>query len=81
MKQQKHHSRIEPRGLSREEAAGYIGVSPSLLDQMVADGRMPQPKAINSRIVWDRRELDPAFAAIPNRDQQPTNADEWEPAH
>jgi len=39
-------------GLSRAEAAEYIGVGVSLFDQMVADGRMPQPKLINTRKVW-----------------------------
>jgi len=41
------------RGLSRIEAAGYVGVSPSLFDLMVQDGRMPGPKLINTRTVWD----------------------------
>jgi predicted DNA-binding transcriptional regulator AlpA len=58
--------RVEPRGLARVEAADYVGVSPSLFDQMVKDGRMPQPKRINSRTVWDRRRLDEAFEALPD---------------
>jgi integrase len=40
-------------------------VSPSLFDEMVKDGRMPAPKRINSRIVWDRRQLDRAFDDLP----------------
>lgn len=60
------HQRVEPRGLSRAEAADYVGVSVSLFDAMVKDGRMPQPKRINSRIVWDRRRLDEAFDALPD---------------
>ena len=56
--------KIEPRGLSRIQAAAYIGVSPSLFDEMVKDGRMPQPKRINSRVVWDKRLLDEAFEAL-----------------
>jgi excisionase family DNA binding protein len=55
-----------PRGLSRVEAARYIGVSPSLFDEMVKDGRMPAPKPINSRRVWDRLKLDDAFEALPD---------------
>lgn len=55
-----------PRGLSRAQAAAYIGVSASLFDQMVLDGRMPGPKAANKRRVWDRLALDEAFAALPN---------------
>lgn len=54
------------RGLSRTAAAHYIGVSPSLFDQMVADGRMPSPKRINSRTVWDRVKLDLAFECLPD---------------
>jgi predicted DNA-binding transcriptional regulator AlpA len=62
------HQRVEPRGLSRVEAADYVGVSVSLFDEMVKDGRMPQPKRINSRTVWDRRRLDEAFDALPDTD-------------
>jgi len=59
---------LPPRGLSRVEAAQYIGVSPSLFDEMVKDGRMPPPKPINSRKVWDRLKLDQAFEALPDLD-------------
>jgi predicted DNA-binding transcriptional regulator AlpA len=48
---------IEPRGLSRVRAAAYVGVSPSLFDEMVSDGRMPSPKMINNRRVWDVASL------------------------
>lgn len=57
---------LPPRGLCRVQAAAYIGVSPTLFDEMVADGRMPKPKRINTRTVWDIRQLDIAFDAIPN---------------
>ena len=55
---------LAPRGLSRVQAAAYIGVSPSLFDEMVKDGRMPEPTRINARTVWDRVKLDDAFAAL-----------------
>lgn len=54
----------EKRGLSRVEAAAYIGVSPSLFDEMVDDRRMPNPKSANARKLWDRRKLDRAFDAL-----------------
>lgn len=57
---------LAPRGLSRVQAAAYIGVSPSLFDEMVQDGRMPKAKRINARTVWDRIQLDAAFAALPD---------------
>jgi hypothetical protein len=59
-------SSLPPRGLSRVEAAEYIGVSATKFDQMVVDGRMPKPKRIDGRVVWDRLQLDMAFAALPN---------------
>ena len=62
--------RIVPRGLSRGEAAVYIGVGTSKFDEMVGDGRMPPPKRIDSRKVWDRRRLDEAFEALPGDDDQ-----------
>ena len=37
---------LAPRGLSLVQAAAYIGVSPSLFDEMVRDGRMPKAKRV-----------------------------------
>jgi len=66
---------LEPRGLNRVKAAAYVGVSPTLFDEMVDDGRMPQPKTVNSRRVWDRKQLDEAFEALPTRD----DPNPWDP--
>ena len=54
-------------------AAEYIGIGLSKFDQLVADGRMPGPKLIDGRKVWDRYELDLAFDALPSAD----DANEW----
>jgi predicted DNA-binding transcriptional regulator AlpA len=67
------------RGLSRERAAAWVGVSATKFDEMVKDGRMPGPKVIDARIVWDRYRLDEAFEALPDRDQAATN-DDWRAA-
>lgn len=64
------------RGLNRAQAASYIGVSPSLFDKLVADGRMPPPKRINSRTVWDRWTIDKAFDLLPGGTL--SSEDEWE---
>jgi len=69
--------RISPRGLSRKEAANYIGVSPSLFDEMVRDGRMPRPIRINSRTVWDIRELDDAFDGLKDNNETAPNDSDW----
>ena len=52
-------TRPQPRrGLSREEAAVYIGVSPGKFDKLIANHRMPRARCIDGRKVWDVRELD-----------------------
>ncbi len=35
---------------------------------------MPAPKVANARRIWDRRELDVAFDALPKKDE----ADPWD---
>lgn len=60
---------LPPRGLCRAEAAAYVGISPNMFDQVVEDGRMPGPKRINTRKVWDRLALDIAFASLPGEDE------------
>jgi len=59
------HSAILRRGLSRTEAAIYVGVSTTKFDQMIVDGRMPKPRRIDARRVWDIRALDQAFDSLP----------------
>jgi hypothetical protein len=54
-----------PRGLSRDEAARYIGVGPTKFDEMIAQHLMPGPKRVGKRIIWDRVALDLAFNALP----------------
>ena len=70
---------IQPQdrlGLSRVEAAEYVGIGASLFDEMVNDGRMPQPKLINSRKVWSRLKIEKAFAELPE-DGQVGESDNW----
>src|SRR5215472_11926440 len=57
---------LPPRGLSRAQAAEYIGVGVTKFDEMVGDGRMPRPMRIDGRTVWDRIKLDEAFDALDN---------------
>lgn len=57
---------LPPRGLCRNVASQYIGISPSKFDQMVSDGRMPTAKRIDGRKVWDRDAIDAAFNALPD---------------
>jgi predicted DNA-binding transcriptional regulator AlpA len=66
---------VPRRGLSREEAAMYIGISPSKFDELVADGSMPPPVRIGSRKIWDIRQLDLAFDALAMENAAPNS---WE---
>ena len=64
----------ETRGRGRVAAANYVGVGLTKFDEMVADGRMPQPRKADTRLVWDVYELDAAFEALPQRGQQASTA-------
>jgi predicted DNA-binding transcriptional regulator AlpA len=66
---------LAPRGLSRAQSAEYVGVGVTKFDEMVGDGRMPKPKRIDGRNVWDRVKLDEAFAALDDG-AEPKN--EWD---
>lgn len=59
-----------PRGLAREEAARYIGVGVTKFDQMVSDNRMPRPKRVDGRVIWDRVKLEVAFADLPGDEEE-----------
>ena len=56
---------LQRRGLSRIEAAVYLGISPSKFDELRKDGRVSPARLIDGRKVWDVRELDFAFEAFP----------------
>ena len=57
---------IPRRGLSRAEAAMYLGISASKFDELVRDGRMPGSKRIDGRKIWDVHQLDLAFDSLPD---------------
>ena len=70
-------SEIRPvprRGLSRAEAAMYVGISAAKFDELVSDGRMPAPVLIDRRKVWDIRAIDLAFDTLPTE----TGPNSWE---
>jgi hypothetical protein len=69
---------IPRRGLSREESAMYLGISPSKFDQLRADGRVGPAKVIDGRKIWDIRVLDELFDALPEEPNEA--ADDWDVA-
>jgi hypothetical protein len=70
-----------PRGLRREQAAFYMGISPSKFDLERKAGRIPPPKPLFGGVmVYDRYELDLLFdssvAMIAANDNN-----EWDSVH
>lgn len=59
---------ISPRGLSRAQAAAYIGVSPGKFDTLVESGAMPKPRKMGDRLTWDRQDLDTFYGRLPYSD-------------
>jgi hypothetical protein len=60
---------LPPRGLSRVEAAAYVGVGPTLFDRAVKDRLMPKPFRLYGRVLWCRRKLDAALDALAGEEE------------
>lgn len=70
------------RGFSEMEAAGYLSLSPSFFRQLVIANKMPRPRLIGARRVFDIQELDAAFKAMPREggeteDEAPDSMADW----
>jgi len=63
-------------GLGQIEAAAAIGVSASKFRALVKDGRMPSPRRIDGRTIWDVDELRAAFKALPHEGEM-ERANSW----
>lgn len=66
-------------GLSRKQAAVYVGVGVDLFDTLVKNGGLPQPVRLGSRLVWDRRRLDAAFDKLQGLSPALTGGDDVDP--
>ena len=65
-----------PRIMRRENAAQYLGISPSILDKEVAAGTLPKPIPITGSIRgWVRDDLD---AWIDDRRNIQNTVNEWD---
>src|SRR5450759_201297 len=56
---------LRRRDLSRGEAAMYLGISGSTFDEMRSTGQIEPPRLIKGRKLWDIRDLDMTFDALP----------------
>jgi predicted DNA-binding transcriptional regulator AlpA len=75
---------IQPRLISRRDAAAYLGIGATTFDRLVAMETMPKPIAIGKRRVWDLRQIDAAIDELPEAElpsQTTQAADPYEDVH
>lgn len=65
------------RGLRREEAAIYVGVSARKFDEWVARGVMPKPKRQDGIVLWDVERLGLFFDALPDEEAMIDPSEDW----
>ena len=53
------------RGLSKPEAAKYVGVGVTKFKELVSTNRMPRPRLADTKLIWGVRELDEYFDRLP----------------
>lgn len=64
-------------GLSHDEAAAYVGISGTSFDKLVHEGKMPLPREVSGRRIWDIDELRAAFKALPHEGEQAGRMSSW----
>ncbi|OEJ66571.1 hypothetical protein BEN30_11975 [Magnetovibrio blakemorei] len=67
-----------PRGLQLSDAAIYVGCGPTKFRTMVRDGRMPRPRLIGNRQVFDTQELDEKFEELPRLEATNDDRNDWD---
>jgi hypothetical protein len=63
-------------GLGELEAAAAIGISASKFRMLVEEQRMPSPRRLDGRNIWDVDELRAAFKALPHAEKT-EKTDSW----
>jgi hypothetical protein len=63
-------------GLGEMEAAAAIGISATKFRALVEEKRMPSPRRLDGRKIWDVDELRAAFKALPHVHED-EKADSW----
>jgi hypothetical protein len=63
-------------GLPEPEAAAAVGIGVTKFRELVETRRMPRPRKIDGRLVYDVDELRAAFKALPH-DRAEAEVDTW----
>lgn len=77
------HCPRDPIALGHDEAAAFLGISPTLFLRAVDDGLMPQPRRMFGRMLWDADEITTAFRRLPRKEgfgQDAVAGDVWDDA-
>jgi hypothetical protein len=69
---------LPPLGLSLEEVAAFVGVSPNKYLDLVRRGLMPQPRMVDGRRVYDRELAHAAFKRLPIKGEDHNASLTWE---
>ena len=64
-----------PRGLPISDAARYLGIRETKFRELVQRGDLAQPRLIDTKKVWDVRDLDAFFEGLPRADDAAN--DDW----
>ncbi|RWN61444.1 MAG: hypothetical protein EOR99_31015 [Mesorhizobium sp.] len=71
---------LRPVGINRDQPAALIGIGPSLFDRLIIARKMPEPRPIAGRLIWDVEEVAAAFRALPHRCEPVSSLDHTTPA-
>jgi hypothetical protein len=63
------------RGLSRLEAATYLGISPSKFDELRKAHRIAPPKVLDGCLIFTVEKLDEFLDSLPDENQ--TSSVDW----
>ena len=66
---------VPRRGLSRTEAAMYLGLSPSKFDELRKANRIAPPKVLDGRLIFTVERLDEFLDSLP--DENRLDNDDW----
>jgi hypothetical protein len=66
---------VPRRGLSRTEAAVYLGISASKFDELRKAHRIAPPKVLDGRLIFTVERLDEFLDSLPDEDG--ASNDEW----
>lgn len=67
---------VPRRGLSRTEAAIYLGISPSKFDELRKDGRIGPAKVLDGRKIFPIEMLDEFFDGLPLENHE--TVEDWQ---